>query len=193
MRERVLRPGLVVRRTDEFSKPLEGVLDAVLHLELGRAVEVAQHGDCEIPFGHRNGVRDVLEEQHGLGDVHVDLLQFACLVLFLDLFDDPHVLWGDVVEFRFDEVVEVDQRNDVGLVADLYPLLEESVNERQNRPCGSREDRLRRVVCFLPEVREDFEEQRWLIREERIELDEALAVDVVERRVGVLFDARVHK
>jgi len=64
----------------------------------------------------------VLEEQHGLGDVHVDLLQFACLVLFLDLFDDPHVLWGDVVEFRFDEVVEVDQRNDVGLVADLYPL-----------------------------------------------------------------------
>jgi len=66
-----------------------GVLDAVLHLELGRAVEVTQHGDCEIPFGHRNGVRDVLEEQHGLGDVHVDLLQFACLVLFLDLFDDP--------------------------------------------------------------------------------------------------------
>jgi len=135
----------------------------------------------------------VLEEQHSLRDTHVDLLQFACLVLFLDLLDNPHVLWCNVIEFRFDEVVEIHQRNDVGLLAGLYPFLEESVNEGQNRPCGSREDRLRRVVCFLPEVREDLEEQRWLIREERIELEETLAVDVVKRWFGVLFDTGVHE
>ena len=135
----------------------------------------------------------MLEEQNGLRDGHVDLLQLALPVLLLDLLDDRDVLRRDVFEFRFDEVVEINQRNEVCLLAGLHPLLQKAVDEGQNGPCRPREDRLGGIAGLLPEVRENLEEERRLIRQERVEVQESLAVDVVQRRFGVLLDARIHE
>ena len=63
------------------------------------------------------------------------------------------------------------------------------MHERENRPRRPRKDGLCRITRVLSEIKEDLEEERCVIREERIAFDELRSrSDLVERRFRVLFD-----
>jgi len=118
-----------------FQKPLERVFDTVLHLELGRTIEIGQYGDCK--FRSDIGmVSGMCWRSSTAFDIHVNLLHPPALRCSSLSSMTATSLRRDVLEFWLNEIVEVDQRNDVGLVG-LYPLLQEPVNESQNRPCSS--------------------------------------------------------